>query len=370
MAMDYDIFLAPFTDSWKIVKRAEALGYRRAWFYDTQLLNAEPFVSMAAAAVQTSTIRLATGVLIPSNRIAPVTASALASLNALAPGRIDFGISTGFTARRTLGLGPVKLGGHGRVRPRRAWPPRPRDPRVDLRGTDAGRSGSSTRRSAPSTCDDPIPPARRGAWARGRAGSPPSSARASAARDGQHRPRRRGASPACRPPGARPAALPRDLHATAAIGGCVLHEGEPADSPRAQGPGGADGHRRAPQPGRARGLRRPRPPLAARIPPIARALSPDLSRLRAGRRALSLRITAATSMFLRPEEHEDAWPSRSAPALSRDRGDELRERFRALESGRVEPSRHHVPPRASRDAGGVGGAPQRRVIAWHNTSPR
>ena len=47
--------------------------------------------------------------LIPSNRIAPVAASALASLNALAPGRIDFGISTGFTARRTMGLRPVKL---------------------------------------------------------------------------------------------------------------------------------------------------------------------------------------------------------------------------------------------------------------------
>jgi len=89
---------------------AEELGYARAWFYDTQLLNADVFVAMGAAAVQTSKIRLATGVLIPSNRIAPVAASALASLNALAPGRIDFGISTGFTARRTMGLGPVKLG--------------------------------------------------------------------------------------------------------------------------------------------------------------------------------------------------------------------------------------------------------------------
>src|SRR5262245_13751341 len=109
MTMDYGIFLAPAADSWKIVQRAEQLGYHRAWFYDTQLLNAELFVAMAAAATRTSRIRLATGVLIPSNRIAPVTASALASLNALAPGRIDFGISTGFTARRTLGLGPVKL---------------------------------------------------------------------------------------------------------------------------------------------------------------------------------------------------------------------------------------------------------------------
>jgi len=108
--MDYDIFLAPAADSWKVVKRAEELGFRRAWFYDTQLLNAEVFVSMAAAAMQTSKIRLGTGVLIPSNRIAPVAASGLASLNALAPGRIDFGISTGFTARRTMGLRPVRLG--------------------------------------------------------------------------------------------------------------------------------------------------------------------------------------------------------------------------------------------------------------------
>src|SRR6267143_4758486 len=107
--MDYDIFLAPAADSWKVVKRAEALGFHRAWFYDTQLLNAEVFVSMAAAAMQTSRIRLGTGVLIPSNRIAPVAASGLASLNALAPGRIDFAVGTGFTARRTMGLRAIAL---------------------------------------------------------------------------------------------------------------------------------------------------------------------------------------------------------------------------------------------------------------------
>src|SRR5437879_10101951 len=108
--MEFDIFLAPAAESWRVVKRAEALGFPRAWFYDTLLLNAEVFVSLAAAAMQTSRIRLGTGVLIPSNRIAPVAASGLASLNALAPGRIDFGVSTGFTARRTIGLRPLKLG--------------------------------------------------------------------------------------------------------------------------------------------------------------------------------------------------------------------------------------------------------------------
>jgi len=38
-----------------------------------------------------------------------VTANALASLNALAPHRIICGFSTGFTARRTMGLRAVKL---------------------------------------------------------------------------------------------------------------------------------------------------------------------------------------------------------------------------------------------------------------------
>ena len=107
--MDLGVTIATHATSWQIAKRAEELGYTRAWFYDTQLLNAELFVAMGAAAMATTKIRLATGVLIPSNRIAPVTASALASLNALAPGRIDFGISTGSTARSTMGLGPVTL---------------------------------------------------------------------------------------------------------------------------------------------------------------------------------------------------------------------------------------------------------------------
>ena len=107
--MDYGIALAPSADAWKLVKRAEALGFSHAWFYDTQMLCADVFVAMAAAAVHTSRIRLGTGVLIPSNRIAPVAANALASLNRLAPGRIIFGVGTGFTGRLTMGLPAMKL---------------------------------------------------------------------------------------------------------------------------------------------------------------------------------------------------------------------------------------------------------------------
>lgn len=107
--MQFGIQLATSAEAWKVVQRAEALGFTHAWFYDTQMLCADPFVAMAAAAMKTDRIRLGTGVLVPSNRIAPATACALASLNQLAPGRIDFGVGTGFTARRAMGLPPVRL---------------------------------------------------------------------------------------------------------------------------------------------------------------------------------------------------------------------------------------------------------------------
>jgi 5,10-methylenetetrahydromethanopterin reductase len=107
--MRFAIALPTDADSWRVVRRAEELGFHRAWFYDTQMLSADPFVAMAAAAMKTTKIRLATGVLIPSNRLAAVAANAFASLNKLAPGRIDFGVGTGFTGRRAMGLGAVKL---------------------------------------------------------------------------------------------------------------------------------------------------------------------------------------------------------------------------------------------------------------------
>jgi 5,10-methylenetetrahydromethanopterin reductase len=107
--MNFAIAIPTDAASWRLVHRAEELGFSRAWFYDTQMLSADPFVAMAAAALKTTKIRLATGVLIPSNRIAAVAANAFASLNKLAPGRIDFGVGTGFTGRRAMGLGAIRL---------------------------------------------------------------------------------------------------------------------------------------------------------------------------------------------------------------------------------------------------------------------
>ena len=107
--MDFGIGIATSSDAWKLAQRAEELGFTHAWFYDTQMITADCFVAMGAAAMKTSRIRLGTGVLVPSNRIAAVTANAFATLNGMAPGRIDFGVGTGFSARRAMGLGAMRL---------------------------------------------------------------------------------------------------------------------------------------------------------------------------------------------------------------------------------------------------------------------
>ena len=59
---------------------------------------------MALAAQNTSRIKLGTLVAIPTNRIAPVTASAIATINKLAPGRVILAMGTGYTGRNTMGL--------------------------------------------------------------------------------------------------------------------------------------------------------------------------------------------------------------------------------------------------------------------------
>ena len=46
--MDFGIALPTAADNYKIVQRAEELGFTHAWFYDTQMLSADCFVAMGA----------------------------------------------------------------------------------------------------------------------------------------------------------------------------------------------------------------------------------------------------------------------------------------------------------------------------------
>lgn len=92
-----------------LAARAEELGFDSFWVYDTPMIHGDPFVSLALCAKSTHRIRLGIGVTSPVLRSAPAAAAAVSSLNALAPGRIVCGVGTGNTARRTLGMRPVKV---------------------------------------------------------------------------------------------------------------------------------------------------------------------------------------------------------------------------------------------------------------------
>ncbi len=107
--MDYGIAIPSYIDAWREVKAAEQAGFTHAWFYDSQLIYSDVYATMALAAQNTSRIRLGTLVAIPSNRIAPVTASAIATINKLAPGRVILAMGTGYTGRNTMGLPAISI---------------------------------------------------------------------------------------------------------------------------------------------------------------------------------------------------------------------------------------------------------------------
>lgn len=104
--MELSCALAPSAATPDHVEAAEALGYRRAWIYDSPALYADLWATMARAAERTERIGLASGVLIPSLRHPMVTAAAVATLEELAPGRITMGVGSGFTGRFALGHKP------------------------------------------------------------------------------------------------------------------------------------------------------------------------------------------------------------------------------------------------------------------------
>jgi 5,10-methylenetetrahydromethanopterin reductase len=90
------------------IAEAERLGYRRAWVYDSPAILADVWMTLARAADRTSTIEIGPGVLVPSLRHPMTNAAAIATLEALAPGRVVVAIGSGFTGRHCLGQRPLK----------------------------------------------------------------------------------------------------------------------------------------------------------------------------------------------------------------------------------------------------------------------
>ena len=91
------------------VQQAEAIGLESVWVIDSQLICRDVFVTLAACLANTSRIKIGTGVTQPRTRHVSTTASALATLDEMFPGRVTAGVGTGFSSLRTLGMPAARL---------------------------------------------------------------------------------------------------------------------------------------------------------------------------------------------------------------------------------------------------------------------
>lgn len=107
--MDIGICVASHIGDIGYIVRAEELGYSHAWLADSQMLWSDCYATLALAADRTSHIRLGTGVAVSGTRPPPVTAAAIGTINALAPGRVFLGVGAGNTAMRVMGQPPHRI---------------------------------------------------------------------------------------------------------------------------------------------------------------------------------------------------------------------------------------------------------------------
>ena len=89
-------------------KIAERLGYERVWVYDSPALYGDVWVTLSRIAEATDRIGVATGVAVGFLRHVMVNASAIATIEEIAPGRLTFAIGTGFTGARAMGQKPMR----------------------------------------------------------------------------------------------------------------------------------------------------------------------------------------------------------------------------------------------------------------------
>ncbi len=100
---------APMPQLMTLIQDVEAAGFDGAGILDSQLLCRDTFATMALAATQTSRLTLFPAVTNPFTRHASVLASAIQTVEELAPGRTKFVIGTGYTSASTIGRKPATL---------------------------------------------------------------------------------------------------------------------------------------------------------------------------------------------------------------------------------------------------------------------
>lgn len=111
MAISFGISFAPNhpRDVSEWCRASEEAGFERIGMVDSQAIYRELYISCVAGMQATKSIHLGPRVTNALTRHPTVTASALLTLNELAPGRVFAGLGTGDSALFNIGLKPVKL---------------------------------------------------------------------------------------------------------------------------------------------------------------------------------------------------------------------------------------------------------------------
>src|SRR5215510_837858 len=94
---------APMPELMRLIQDIEAAGFDGAGILDSQMISRDTFVILGQAATHTRRMSLFPAVTNPFTRHASVLASAIQTVEELAPGRVKFVIGTGYTSASTIG---------------------------------------------------------------------------------------------------------------------------------------------------------------------------------------------------------------------------------------------------------------------------
>jgi 5,10-methylenetetrahydromethanopterin reductase len=95
---------APVADVMQFTRRCEEAGFDGVGYLDSQMINRDVFVTLGSAAVATTHITLISAVTNPVTRHVSTLASAAATVDDLAPARVEVWLGRGFSAVSLVGL--------------------------------------------------------------------------------------------------------------------------------------------------------------------------------------------------------------------------------------------------------------------------
>ena len=100
---------APMPELMALMESIEAAGFDGAGVLDSQMIARDTFVILGQAAARTKRLALFPAVTNPFTRHASVLASAIQTVEEMAPGRVKFIMGTGYTSASTIGRKPATL---------------------------------------------------------------------------------------------------------------------------------------------------------------------------------------------------------------------------------------------------------------------